>query len=188
MNKFQNDIDRETLSDEELMELYISSDYMAFEMLYKRHSSRIFQYLKAKVGDEIGQELLQETFARVHKFREKYNSQYPFLPWIFTILRNLLKDYYKKNETQRVQKSVSIDHNHVAVPQSSEFGNLEHLEEALSILPDQQKTALKLRYLDDWSFEKIASEMETSPQNVRQLVSRGLKKVKLALSTQGGSK
>src|SRR5690606_9818099 len=79
----EGNLDRQDLSDEELMELYQSSDYLAFETLYKRHSGRILQYLTKKVGTEIGQELLQDTFARIHKSRDKYNTQFPFLPWIF---------------------------------------------------------------------------------------------------------
>lgn len=168
------------------MELYQSSDYLAFEILYRRHSGRILHYLASKVGAEIGQELLQDTFARIHKSRDKYNTQYPFLPWMFTIVRNLLRDYYKKAETQTAQKSVSLES--ISLEASSELGSfssLGQLEASLRNLPSNQQRALHLRYVDDWTFEKIAAEIETSPQNVRQLISRGLKKMRSSLRFQG---
>lgn len=177
-----NKIDKQNLPDEELMGLYQASDYIAFEILYKRHSGRLYQYLRSKVGMETAQELLQDTFARIHKSRDKYNPQYPFLPWIFTIARNILFDYFKKAETQTRQKS--FDQESIELSSQSElsdFGSADQLEGALAILPDAQKRALKLRYLDDWSFERIAKEFETSPQNARQLISRGLRKVKSSL-------
>lgn len=178
--------DRKNLTDEELMELYQSSDYLAFEMLYNRHSARIYKYLVGKVGSEVGQELLQDTFARIHKSRDKYSSQFPFLPWVFTIVRNLVRDYYKKAETQTVQNSVGLDA--LSLEASSELtnaGSLSQLEVSLESLPENQRLALRLRYLDDWTFEKIAEEIETSPQNVRQLISRGLKKIRTTLNSQG---
>ena len=182
----ESHLDRKNLSDEELMELYQSSDYLAFEMLYQRHSGRIYNYLIGKVGPEVGQELLQDTFTRIHKSRDKYNSQFPFLPWIFTIVRNLLRDYYKKAETQMVTSSVGLEA--LALEPSGEWTGLSsfhQLEVSLESLPENQQRALRLRYLDDWTFEKIAEEIDTSPQNVRQLISRGLKKIKSSLNSQG---
>ncbi len=187
MSSESRQIDRKGLTDEELMELYQSSDYLAFEMLYQRHSGRIYKYLTGKVGSEIGQELFQDTFARIHKSRDKYNTQFPFLPWVFTIVRNLLRDYYKKAETQTVQNSVGLEA--LSLEASSELasvGSLSQLEVSLESLPDHQRRALRLRYLDDWTFEKIAEEIETSPQNVRQLISRGLKKIRASLNSQDG--
>lgn len=167
--------DHKSLSDEELMELYIASDYAAFETLYQRHSGRIFHYLKKKVGHEVAQDLLQETFSKIHRSRDKYKSQYPLLPWVFTIVRNLLTDHFRKNETQgKFVELKDQDEPHV----EASLGGVTQLEQSLSILPSQQQRALKLRYLDDWSFEEIAKEINTTPQNARQLISRGLKKVR----------
>lgn len=168
------------------MELYQSSDYIAFEILYYRHSGRFYQYLNAKVGAEIAAELLQDTFARIHKSRDKYNTQFPFLPWAFTIVRNLLRDHYKKAETQTVQKSVGLESVIMeAVSDTVNASGLSQLEISVENLPDKQQRALRLRYLNDWSFVKIAEEIETSPQNVRQLISRGLKKIRSSFNSQG---
>lgn len=186
-NEHNTNLVRQSLPDEELMERYQSSDYLAFETLYRRHSGRILQYLTGKVGSEMGQELLQDTFARIHKSRERYNTQFPFLPWVFTIVRNILRDHYKKAETQTIQKSISLES--LPIEARSElvgFSNLHQLEGFLKTLPETQQQALRLRYLNDWSFEKIAEHIETSPQNVRQLISRGLKKIRSSLNSHGG--
>lgn len=178
--------DKQNLSDEELMSLYQLGDYFAFEILYKRHSGKIYEYLKKKVGMDTAQELLQETFAILHKARDKYDSQYPFLPWIFTVTRNTLFDYFKRAETQVSKNSNSSEFfdlsGELSIP---EFGNTDELKDILSLLPENQKRAIELRYLSDWSFERIAKEIETSPQNVRQLISRGLKRIKASVGEKG---
>lgn len=170
------------LSDEELMVLYQTSDLLAFEILYKRHSGRLFEYLNSKVGKELAQEFLQDTFARIHNSRDKYNTQYPFLPWVFTIARNVLFDHFKKAETKTKKNSFVYDLKDIQGDNGlADFDSLEQLDFIMGNLPESQKLALKLRYIDDWTFEKIATEFKTTPQNVRQLISRGLRKVKLAL-------
>jgi RNA polymerase sigma factor (sigma-70 family) len=174
--------EKHKLSDEDLMGLYQSSDYMAFEILYKRHAGRLYEYLKSKVGADSAQELLQDTFARIHKSRDKYNPQYPFLPWVFTVARNILFDHFKRAETQTKHNTIDQDSSELGAEGAfSDFGSLDQLEGALSVLPEPQRLALKMRYLDDWTFEEIAKEFETTPQNARQLISRGLRKVKSVL-------
>lgn len=48
----------------------------------------------------------------------------------------------------------------------------------LATLSDSQKQAIEFRFQDDLSFEQIAERLQTSPANVRQLVSRGLRRLK----------
>lgn len=177
------------LSDEELMSLYQASDYFAFEILYNRHSGRIYHYLKNKVGAESAKELLQDTFTRIHRSRDKYNNQYPFLPWVFTIARNILFDHFKKAETQTAKSSVFREQMELVTEDGlSDLGSFDQLDSALSVLPDRQRLALKRRYLDDWTFEKIASELSTTPQNARQMISRSLRKVKASFGNEEADK
>lgn len=178
--------DRKTLTDEELMTMYQASDYLAFEALYQRHAGRIFGYLSQKVNSETAQELLQDAFSRLHKSREKYNSQYPFLPWIFTIVRNLLRDYYKKAETQTILQSIDINTTPPTAERDMTLDQLQGIENILADLPQNQQRALRLRYQQNWTFEKIAQELETSPQNIRQLISRGLKKIRTSFAKDTG--
>ena len=180
--------DLKNLLDEELMNLYLQGDFAAFEVLYTRHSGRLYEYLKKKVTPEIAQDLLQETFERLHKSRDKYNAQYPFLPWLFTISRNILLDFYKKAETKVSQASNSSQSLLESIIVTSDEHPTHDFSQALNILPQNQKRAIELRYLNEWSFEKISQEIKISEENVRQLVSRGIKKLRLSLLKKGGVK
>lgn len=173
-------------SDEELMRLYQNGDYVAFEVLYQRHAGRVFEFLKKKVSPEIARDLLQETFLKLHRSRGQYSSQYPFLPWLFTISRNVFLDFVRLSETKISEKSSADLISELPVeliPESNWPGNLTT---ALEHLPESQRHAIKLRYLNDWSFEKIAEDLKTTPLNARQIISRGIKK--LRSNFEGGSK
>lgn len=160
------------------MTLYKQGEYPAFEELYARHVAKVFDYLKKRVTIDVAQDLTQEIFLKIHKGRSQYLEQYPFLPWLFTISRNALYDYFKLTKTSDVfnfEQAISSE------PASNDL----NLALALKGLPENQRRAIELRYLEEWSFEKIAKDIKTSPDNVRQLISRGLKKVRNGF---GGSK
>lgn len=164
------------------MALYQSGDYIAFKSLYGRHSGRVFQYLKGKVATEVAKDLLQDTFLKIHRSRDQYQPQYPFLPWLFTIARNSLNDFFKSSEQRAVRTSINSEDIPAAVAENES----EHdLANALNILPHTQRRAIELRYMNEWSFEKIAEEMNTTPDNSRQIVSRGIKKIRSFLKGEG---
>lgn len=167
------------LSDEDLMALYQSGDANAFATLYERHSKRVFAFLQKKVASESARELLQETFLKVHRSRHQYSTQYPFLPWLFAITRNVVIDYFRLNESKIARESVTdVTIPNEAVPAGTSWA--PDLAFALKNLPDNQRRAIELRYKCDWTFEQIADDMKTTPINIRQVISRGIKKMRSA--------
>lgn len=175
------------LSDEQLMILYQTSDFEAFELLYQRHSRRVLAYFHKRAPLETAKDLLQETFTKLHLSRDKYDPRYPFLPWLFTISRNTLFDFFKQAETRLANVASSAPallDSLIATPAIQAAS--EDTSIFLSGLPHNQKRAVELRYLHDWSFEKIATDLKTSEDNVRQLVSRGIKKIRLTMNRKRG--
>ena len=167
------------------MMLYQSGDAAAFECLYRRHSERVFGYLKKKVPPAAAQELVQETFMKVHKSRHHFSAAYPFLPWLFTISRSVLLDHFKKAETKIAGASAASDRLLERMPLAEAAVSNHDLDAVLASLPERQRRAIELRYLSEWTFEKIATELETSPESTRQIVSRGIKKLRSLLRGGG---
>jgi RNA polymerase sigma-70 factor (ECF subfamily) len=55
----------------------------------------------------------------------------------------------------------------------------------LHALPAAQRQALEMRYLQELSFDEIATRLDTSSENSRQLVSRAVKKLRKVLGSEG---
>ncbi len=120
------------------------------------------------------EDLLQEVFFKLHRSKHLYNGSLPFTPWLFTITRSILLDYAKKKSREEL-----TDINEIDKMASVELQNVDHqLESLVSALPPPQAEAINLRIFDDKSFDEIASRLSTTPQNARQLFSRGIKKLK----------
>ena len=165
------------LADEELMVMYQNGSENAFLALYNRHSSKVFGFLKSRIRNEENvQDIYQEVFIEMHKSKHLYNKTLPVLPWIFTITRSVMIDELRKDKSSKIVDGFDLEQ--IQQPMKSENENLGHALKKINELPQSQKVALQMRYLDDHTFEEIALSLKTSPLNVRQLVSRGVKRLK----------
>lgn len=165
---------------------YCNGNSAAFDILYARHASRVFGFLQKKSPALLTADLLQETFLKLHRSRDQYNPQYPFLPWLFTIAKNTLLDSARKTslENQRFLHQEDFENSSAPITTVSEPSIA--LAAITGSLPEKQRAAVELRYLDEWSFEDIAKKLKTSPDNARKLVSRGVQSLKKLLRGRGG--
>ena len=60
--------------------------------------------------------------------------------------------------------------------------NFAHVHAALTSLPQRQRQAITLRFMDGLSLRKIADEMDVTPQTVHQYIKRGLISLRKSLS------
>jgi RNA polymerase sigma-70 factor (ECF subfamily) len=162
-------------TDEELMALYQEGSEEAFKMLYKRHASKVYGYLLAKgLPSQDAADLFQEVFVKLHRSKRLYRSSLPLLPWIYTISRSVLIDYYRS--VAKGKRGVR----EWEIAQIPENGIIQDFptEDLVLQLEGTQRKAVQLRYFDEKTFAEIAEILNTSEANVRQIVSRTVKKLK----------
>ncbi len=166
----------ERSSDEELMSRYKLGAYHAFEELYRRHSGRVYGFILKRIKNrERAEELFQESFLRLHRNRSRYNDSLPFLPWLFTITRSAMIDGVRADARSQRSQQIFADQNLVelqAVPVSIDIG--------IQSLSSREREAVELRYGSDLDFNAIAARLNTSSTNVRQIISRAVKKLRTA--------
>lgn len=118
-------------------------------------------------------ELYQEVFLKMHRSKQLYNKSLPVLPWIFSITKSVLVDGL------RVDQKVKRDSEYSEQFFTEELENSEaEVKELISQLPKNQRRVIEMRYIDEKTFEEIASTLDTTSQNARQIVSRTLAKLK----------
>ncbi|MCK5601074.1 sigma-70 family RNA polymerase sigma factor [Candidatus Pacearchaeota archaeon] len=167
------------MTDEEIMQNYINGDVEAFHILYHRHKGRVLGYLNSRLeSQDEAEDVFQEVFTKLHKYRFKYKKDIPFLPWLFTVVKNTLIDHIRKNATRN--KHIQLGAEQINNAQNIKEENLSIAEaiSELSSLSNKQRQAIELRFNDDLSFEDIAIRMNTSQTNVRKIVSRAIQKLR----------
>ncbi len=79
-------------SDETLMALCAAGSDSAFAALVERHSPAVYRYFHVTCRDrDLAWDLVQETFLRVHKHRDRYRTGGTFRNWLFVIAANLAR-------------------------------------------------------------------------------------------------
>ena len=177
-----NPFDEQT--DEQLMKLYQGGDDVAFEALYERHASKVYGFIRKRIANsEKVAEIYQEVFIKIHKSKSLYSESFPVLPWIFTVTKSVLIDEIRKDKKVQVV-GVEVLEN-MAVQPAAPLHTTDTIG-LLSRLPEMQRLALQLRYVDENTFEQIAETLKIKPANARQVISRGLKRLKEIINEGGG--
>ena len=170
------------LSDEDLMELYRQGDQHAFDELYKRYERKAYGYLQKRIQDpQAVSDIFQSAFLKLHKSKHQFNSIFMFAPWLFTVIKTSLLDWQKNSENKIVR--IEMDDNLVVENSSLQRPTIDKRD--ISQLPRDQRSAVEMRYFEDLSFEEIAERLETSPANVRKLVSRGVSNLRSIFAKDG---
>lgn len=162
------------------MALYHQGEYGAFEELYYRHSSRVYAYFKHRLNvPGEAEDLLQQTFLKCHQARANYNGLLPFLPWLFSISRNLLIDHLRKHRPTVIEADKLM----ALAERASQEGSSEPVvtwDEVMKLLPDEQRRMIEMRFEEGLSFEEIAKMSGVNESSARKRVNRtvqGLRKL-----------
>ncbi|MFH1017756.1 MAG: RNA polymerase sigma factor [Pseudomonadota bacterium] len=171
----------ETRTDEELMLAYQRGDEDSFRVLYGRYAGRVYGYLRLKLSSRsVVDDAFQTVFLKLHQFRGRYRPVLPFAPWLFTISRNVVWDILR-SQARSMEDASPMDIEQASVMQPTPATDLPEL----ATLTPERRQALELRFGQDLSFHEIAKRLETSPANVRQLVSRSLRQLKRTMGGRG---
>lgn len=166
------------LSDEELMVEFKLANYDAFLILYERYAPRALGFIKSKVSSvEKAEDILQEVFFKLHRFKEKFDSSQPFIPWFFTLCRNTLFDFNRIEKRQREASENLLQETQTSFFHSPETVGQQDLSllEALNV---KEREVLTLRYEEDLPFKKVAKLTGLSASNVRKIASRAIEKLR----------
>lgn len=148
----------------ELIVLSRQNDSMAFRKLVEAYQSMVYTLaFRLLCNEEDAKDIVQETFIRVWKHLDSFNTKLKFSTWLYTIAANQCYDKLKKakhNYTVRVEDLNAI----------SEFISNENIEKTLinaelaQIIPTitaeltpKQKLVFTLRDLEGLEIEEIQS-------------------------------
>ena len=165
--------------DEALVDRIVKSgDKNHFEPIVERYKRPIMKLLYRMTGDyETSMELAQETFLKAWNYLKSYHREMKFHSWLFKIAHNLAIDHISKKR-RRMENETPLDE----VAQDFKKNGWEkrveggmYVQSLLDKLRDPYRTAVILRFMEDLTYEDIASIMETTVEQVKNYLFRGRK-------------
>lgn len=169
-------------------------DPVAFRAIYERYASGIEGYMARRCGDpHTAQDLAAETFARAWFAREGFRDLAGGSagPWLFAIARSVLVSSVRSGRLEQAAlKRLGLLEGFDRPPSDVEPVDtwLDGVDEILDSLPAAQRDAIRLYVVDDNDYIQIARQLETTPEVVRARVSRGLRALRIRMTTDGGLK
>jgi RNA polymerase sigma-70 factor (ECF subfamily) len=158
---------------ESLMAAYTADDAEAFRELHRRLAPKLYSYLLRLSRDPaLAEDVLQATFAKLHRARATYLPGAKVLPWAMVIARRTFLDECRGLAAQR--EVLGADG--VLPERKSEHPSPDHVADmrrALDRLPDQYRSAIQLTKLIGFSGEEAADLLSTTQSAVKLRVHRG---------------
>jgi RNA polymerase sigma-70 factor (ECF subfamily) len=161
-----------------LMVRYQQGDPLAVNELVQTLSPQLYRFFQSQfVSRRFADDLLQETWLKIHEVRHTYRSTEPVLPWIYAIARHTRVDHYRKTrrvEDREQQVEVLPDR---PVPPARESQGPD-LDAMLRVLPDSQRDVVLMLKVGDMSLEEVARATSSSIGSVKQKAHRAYEKLR----------
>jgi RNA polymerase sigma-70 factor (ECF subfamily) len=89
------------MTDELLMEAVKNGDLQQASLLFDRYHKRLFNFLaKMTMERTIAEDLTQNVFLRMLKYRNSYREGAKFQSWIYQMARNVFVDHYQESKNK----------------------------------------------------------------------------------------
>jgi len=157
---------------EGLMAGYQQTEEAAARELIEKVTPLLLRYFLAQEAHRRwAEDLVQETWIRIHKARHTHRPGEPVLPWVFAIARYTGLDHFRK--TRRVEareEQVEVLPERPAAESMQREG--PHLDELLEGLPASQRDVIVMLKVSGMSIEEVARATATSTGSVKQKAHR----------------
>ncbi len=172
----------ETLSDNYLMAKVKDGDLDKLGLLYERYKRPLLGFFRGLVHDrELSEDLLQNTFMRILKYRHLFRGEGDFRTWMYHIARNVKNDHFRKNKihTDSVDDwadKVADHHNKSADMQHEEEQDM--LKLAMDKLPEEKREVILLSKYQEKKYSEIGELLGCTEGAVKVKVFRALQDLK----------
>jgi RNA polymerase sigma-70 factor (ECF subfamily) len=169
-----------------LMARYQRGDFGAATDLIECISPQLHRFFLAQSQSRTdADDLLQETWLRIHKVRHTYRPGEPALPWFYAIARHIRVDHYRKSvRTAAGERQLEELSREVAtVPRETD--PVDGLNALLAPLPESQREVIEMLKVAGMSLEEVARATSSSVGSVKQKVHRAYKKLRETMSAAG---
>lgn len=152
------------------------------ERAISEYESPLIGYARTIVHDlDRARDVVQDTFIRLYqqdasKVRDGLKS------WLFTVCRNRALDVLRKEKrlVQVEDEALAAEDSGVSTPGeiAAEHERVEQVKSYIARLPENQATAILLKFEKGYSYQEISNETGLSTGNVGFLIHTGMKRLR----------
>jgi RNA polymerase sigma-70 factor (ECF subfamily) len=166
------------------MERYQQADPEAPGALIRALSPALLRFFRSQSGGrEQADDLLQETWMRIHRVRHTYRPGEPVLPWVYAIARRVRVDGYRKTRRVTAHETameVLPEAPRIVERRSSPFD----FETLIAALPEAQREVIVMLKIGGFTLEEAARATSSTVGAVKQKAHRAYEKLRNMLESR----
>ena len=169
------------ISDSELMRQVRGGRTAALATLFERHHARLYRYcLRMTSNRATAEDLVQEIFMKMLKYKHTFRDDSDFVPWMFGIGRNACLGHLRRAANAHISGSdldeMPSQEESFESPDQEQEGDL--VRRALQRLPAERREVLVLSRFEFKTYEEIARALDCTVGAVKVRVHRAMKQLR----------
>lgn len=172
------------LTDEKkLLTLVAEGDELAFSKLFTRYRNKIYGVsFKLTRCNLLAEEIVQEVFLKIWLKRDHLTEVQNFQAYLFVITKNhvfkALKEIAKSHKTSEIvgDEQFLIHNETIEQIEGKEYNLL--LQNAINLLPNQQKLVFRLIKEQGLKREEVANKLNLQPETVKFHLAKAMKTIR----------
>ncbi len=155
-----------------LVDAALAGDQQAYQQLVDKYRRALyFHILKLVRNRDVVDDLVQEAFLKAFDCLGSYNRQYAFSTWIYRIATNHTIDYLRKKKlsTLSIDEPVQGKDGDMQMELTDEAASTDReiivkqrrkmVRDAVEALPEKYRLVVRMRHMQEMSYEEIAEEL-----------------------------
>src|SRR6202142_220236 len=169
-----------------LMARYQQGDSAAATALVNCLSPLLHRFFLVQcVSRRYADDLLQETWLRLHQVRQTYRPGEPVLPWLYALARHVRVDHYRRTRRVESREQQVEQLPEVPTPAQRRPDSSPDLVELLAGLPESQREVVVMLKLSGMSLDEVARATSSSVGSVKQKAHRAYTSLRQRLAGPG---
>jgi RNA polymerase sigma-70 factor, ECF subfamily len=168
----------------ELLERFAAGDLEAFETLFRQSQAEVYRWIVRIVRDPAtAEDLTIETFWRIYRSRNRFDSSREFGPWARRIATNVALSYLKRAPREY---ALLEEQELTSTNNSAAQGDLsDSIQRAFARLPAKLQVTAVLALVEERPYEEIAQALGTPVGTVKARVFRAVRLLRKHLQRAG---
>jgi len=163
----------------------LSGNEQVFETFFNQYYVRVYRFCLRRVNENEAEDIALETMRQAMRRIETYRGEASLLAWVYQVARSQVSAFYKRAEKHKdlllieddlqVQAQVEImgselSNDPEAVKEKQQHANLIHY--MLDSLPGDYGRILEWKYVEGWSVDEIAEQLDSTPTAIQSMLAR----------------
>lgn len=165
--------------DAELMTEAAAGSDIAFTVLVRRHQNALLNFFARMGALSDSEDLVQETFVRLYRYRDRYRPTARFTALLYHVARNAWADQGRKNSrSERLTSGLCAESAISSEPDYTNPGERLDVDAALQKLSPKLREAIVLNVYQRLRYQEIADALGIPLGTVKSRISLGLAALK----------